>query len=1364
MSNNANIRHSFTEMEGDSDDDSVEVLLTIFPASPKVKKILPNPPPSAHASPPSAFVRPTINSEDSLLDSSLACGTPFSPVSSAATQISPPVGTTPANNTTQKSKFSFRTSAYLQSLAEICHAILWDVRWRVGGPRLERLLQWERGEDLSAVFALARRYLPPVSTRSFSQKQPCQCIFCSEASGGSDKKTGIESTKRQSHGNEDRPNSPRGHSQGDDDGDDEYDRALNLYSRLYFRKGPWFRVDDIFKYYALKQSVDSPLSAATSTNTQETPALASPSKFFVPKSAKKRRLTAASPTRIESRYIDHDFIDKQLHSVSALLQDLKQLYGMGLIRSFDSEEECGKTIGEIQTYGLLKQEEQRIILAKLGGATKSPAGREPLVENKIWKQMCQQQSIMAPQLSSSSNTTVFLPVAKHLDQVLITSWANTMLLRASRVDYLPQGVFKKAIVPIQRRLHDLVKKSLGEIKSSEISLTCLRLREAPLLSLQRCCRLYICATTGPGEMRGDTGINGWKALPGEVDKPCERSSAKAFPAQAVSPPCAPNWHNTMYPGRDFRFKLISCAFREACVPLPVQDDIVQSLSDDELRRTQVFTSVDAFQLWELSVIIRSTVDYLMETNDLTLYDERKRAREREGAVEGAESFHEPPLPGSDVARNVQVTESSPMDFMKVLCPNGRREILLKFTSFITQQEDEVLDTTERVEVEVMALFCGECALKNDCERVLCVIGVIAANLLRLRNKILSNDVQRTAERPWLRHLWWEGCLVYLLWDIVPILEQRGYYQQATMALEVLLFGKELPRNAQCKTIPRTLIGDEHMFLAQAYLSRRARGKAFDRLVIDYLHILRQQRSALPNRDKKPKGKSGNFENFDKTHTPNDLIARLCGDLLQVSAPSGQISFSAARTLARRLKQPLSVSLGGLELYEVSELGHRYANSSSDVPPATKSKISEGAKRAKAVIDCKKYSDWSPATDTAVANAMLADARHAVGGRCSYISFEDREVGNFRSLNVEELALEYYNTGRLPEHQDPNTVRGGWVGWHDEGGRLRTLFRILASFVVLGSDWGCKALALDRVELATIHLTPYQGAPFDLHVGAEQRGPRDISRRGFYERRRKAIDIFLSRLFEMAPEEVAELVHRSILTRWKHAQETGHIDPVLAQDVQQTRTLCAAAAGFGGKMLAALCRCLFFDYRHYSGGLPDLTLIRAIFERDGSCSEESLVDLGAWIGEGFSPDVLAERDGKSAVRMLEDQDEEFLGCSKVGDSGRRNARGSRSAGTRTFGTSVNTATDDMVPMPEALQFQHEGRRIRVECMLVEVKSQNDRLDARQEDWLNILDRHGTVRVCKFGAQKKATSNKSKATPITNDCQEIGTANKTPCMAS
>jgi hypothetical protein len=65
---------------------------------------------------------------------------------------------------------------------------------------------------------------------------------------------------------------------------------------------------------------------------------------------------------------------------------------------------------------------------------------------------------------------------------------------------------------------------------------------------------------------------------------------------------------------------------------------------------------------------------------------------------------------------------------------------------------------------------------------------------------------------------------------------------------------------------------------------------------------------------------------------------------------------------------------------------------------------------------------------------------------------------------------------------------------------------------------------------------------------------------------------------------------------------------------------------------------------------------------------------------------------------------------------------------------NTSALQAKAMPDRLRFEHNGKQVKVECMCVEVKSQNDRLDPRQEDWLNILDKFGNARVCKFEKQK------------------------------
>lgn len=1352
--------------EENSDDDSVQVLLTILPPSPPKKRKLevaarrtpittPNlrTPASTKASmsevPPLSTTTTSTNkkgeverpltclaSDEKDDDARLPATAPITP--------SPPLAASFA-----RPQFSSRSSAYLQSLAEICHAIMWDVRWRVGGSRQERLLKWERGNDLSAVLALAKRYRPPEIPKDRSSKKDCHCFLCkdSHASDGGDCNRQIRCDTGESC-----PTTSLAEDENSEMGTEEEDRdrALNLYARLYSRKGPWFRIDDIFKYYTPKrtsENASSPAMSASSPPNDNTKDRISPSKFFRPKSAKKTSNTTPSPS--ENRYIDESFVEEQLQAVSRVLQDVNHLHSMGLLRFFENEEECGKTIGKVQAHGLLKQEEQRAILSRLGGSKKSQAKHDALDENYIWKQMSQQQSIRAlgkPHAKGANNDVVLLPVGKHVDHALINSWANTLILRASRVDYIPQGVFKKAIVPSQQEVRRLITTYLRPASNQSVSLTCLRLREAPLMSLQRCCRLYLCATSGPGDMRGDTGTNAWKALPGEV--PTEGTRQKMFPSQAVSPPSTPNWHQTVYPGRDFRFKLISCSFQRAHEPLLVDCDEVKSIPEQDLERIQVFDSIPAFEVWEQAVVIRSIVDYLIETNDLTLYNERKEAREQL-----SEEYDNNGESADDANFTRQAIQESPMDFLGVLTQAGRRKIIGKFATMISPNSLALEEDLHReIEGDVAEFLRSEGACRNDYERILSIIAVIATYVLGARNQSAKLcHIHRATQRPWLRHLWWEGCLVYLLWDIVPILERRGFYRIATCALEILLFGKVLPRNVASPLLPQTLVTDHNVFLAQAYLSRRARGKAFDRLVIDYLHMLRREEksSNAPISGKKTKRKRKGEEEDPKASTPNILVAQLSIDLLRATAPDGQISFSAARTLARRLKQPLSATLADLEVYEATELGHRFENAEPD--------FNQDVKEARKTA-AKKYEDWTPKTDFAIANAMLAgDKSNAVGGRCTYVGFEDQDdiptstKHKFAAaLNVEELAMEYYRTGRLPEQhtfESSTALRGGWVGWHDEGGKLRALFRILTSGSVLGSDWGCHGMGtgvLNSIEKATIHLTPYQGAPFDLHVGAEQCSSSNQSRSGFYHRRRELIAQFLGKLSKMTREEVSESVYQSIQARYNYAHDLQLSDPNLARDLQDARTLCAVAAGFGGPMLAAACRCLFFDYRHYSGGLPDLTLFRAIYEQDDKHPDETLVDLGGWIGEAFSPEHQDALESKRAARIFEDQDEEFLGCSKVGDSGRRNTRGGRQGRSMIREMNASKESTD-ITMPERVQFSHQGRHIRVECMLVEVKSQNDRLDSRQEDWLNVLDQYGNVRVCKFGAKKKKGPVTAKAAP-------------------
>ena len=136
---------------------------------------------------------------------------------------------------------------------------------------------------------------------------------------------------------------------------------------------------------------------------------------------------------------------------------------------------------------------------------------------------------------------------------------------------------------------------------------------------------------------------------------------------------------------------------------------------------------------------------------------------------------------------------------------------------------------------------------------------------------------------------------------------------------------------------------------------------------------------------------------------------------------------------------------------------------------------------------KAYIDWLPPIDTAIANA-LASNETLMGRRCSYVGFEDNASSGIdtSSLNVEQLVMEYYASGRLPvaRNDDADLSGGGWSGWHNEGGHVRALFRIICAHPIFGINLGCGSESLsplENLERLTIHLTPYQGSPFDLHV-------------------------------------------------------------------------------------------------------------------------------------------------------------------------------------------------------------------------------------------------------------------------------------------
>ena len=1050
--------------------------------------------------------------------------------------------------TTPEQSYTYRSSAYVQHIAEACNIIMSDARWRTLKQSKETaLFTWEEGDDLSAVKAFISLY---------------------------EEKT-----------NEDM----------EDNVDNEvFERSMNLYSRIYHRKGPWFDVCDLFvRYYAPKAGGEKFLSyQATLRN---------------------------------------------------LFDDIVRLNLMGLIRSFDSEYECGSIAGKMKTSQsgsggvkrgvLLSAEERREVLRMLGGG-KSQQKASTATSNDVLSQMQSQKTLFFAFASSKNQKTSLLPVRKHVDKVLLRKLATKVASLSKSIDgemYTPK---KAEVDTVLKMIESEWNDANSDVapQNRNIFLSTVRLREAPLQTLRRVMRLFLCAGGGPGSMRCD-GANGWRSCLTEAD-----------------------WHKVEYPGLSSRFGLEAYPLKKYFVTVTERSSI-----------TRVFGTSNDFRLFEIGVELRSSIDQAIEAFEIEKMNRRKREKSSTNTDERQPGLH-----------------VSTVDTLNLLTKDGRRN-LVRMVSSLRSNATSELELLEKIENDIHEVISIGDSMNEHESLILCT-SIVSRWLLQL-----GSDRSCLSWRPWLRHLSFDAILTYIALDGVSYMEKRDMYIMASSSLVTILFGIEIQRF--CFDGSDICPSNQSLFIhnyAQYLLPRRNRGKAIERLLIDLTHA---HRKLHRSRSKNP--------------TPLDLssIQAFCRLLLRSTVTNSSIPFSSIRNLARRLKSPLVSTIDGLSNDEMGLLQLRLDNVS----------------RSNEIESRDGYSDWTPKTDVAVANALPNGQDESGNKRCAFVGWEsnDNYPTNTRSLNVEELALEEYNSGRLPCTIDnkcgdnksvPNN--GGWQGWHDEGGHVRQLFRIIFLHSVLENP----------TDDGSIFLTPYQHSPHDLHVGYQLvendgEGNKII---GFYERRKGIVEAFLSKLSQQTNQSLCDIVHDSIRARWDSHEndESRGKDATLLRDVADLRTLSMIAAGLGGVALSNMFRTLAFDYRHYSGGLPDLLLARARY-----CSTNQLVDLGDWIGEAFSKDSIDQENLNRNISMLADRDDDFLGCSKNVDSGHNKFKKRKQ---KIF----------VVPtFPSKLQLEHECESVKCDCMFVEVKSASDRLDARQEDWLNIIDTCADARVCKFFENKK-----------------------------
>eukprot|EP00557_Chaetoceros_sp_GSL56_P006379 CAMPEP_0176502548 /NCGR_PEP_ID=MMETSP0200_2-20121128/14814_1 /TAXON_ID=947934 /ORGANISM="Chaetoceros sp., Strain GSL56" /LENGTH=1028 /DNA_ID=CAMNT_0017901631 /DNA_START=111 /DNA_END=3193 /DNA_ORIENTATION=- len=918
-----------------------------------------------------------------------------------------------SNNTTErndtKGKINDQSSAYVQNLAEISYDILHDSRWRVMN---KQLFQWERGDDMSALIYLSRLFLT--------------------------KEQRFESNIRNDHDDVQVLVVGDDHD-GDDDRDDEiFARCMNLYSRLFYRKGPWFQIQvrlfyrkgpwfqiqDVFIRYYHRDYV----------------------------TRQKHDQASQRQPCSSSNEVGSETFEEFKNSVARCIEDLCRLHKIGLIRTFLSEEECGCVIGESGS-NILTEKDKMNLLCKLG-AKSSKDGmvhssmRNVLhrTENVFLQQMKSQKSIML--FSINQKKQKVLPIKRHVDSIIISNWCLKL------IDFSTANKCNNDDLTDQY-LKTMWQSVASDLKTNINLFTCFRLRERPLETLRRACRLYLCAGDGPGSMRF-TGANAWIPTRETNENAIglrhqeQRTLLKGI-CNLPEPPTSSLWHQVEFHGLKHRMGLSHYNFMDNYSRVPATL-VKVNLNDEKKIRNwiEIFCSHSDFHLWELCAEIRCVVDYLIEWNRIILYADRKlKAKSKDGAIKHT---LKPCIDEQFCLLSVHIRANflrkllihCGFDTIDSSLVEKRVEAAIQHWLHERSSPNEAREEKGAVDV-----------FQTDSERLIVVLSIICHQVLIHRlQKISHDDIESFLKRPWLRHLHPESVLAYIIWDCIDIIERRNLYDLATAMLETILFGFH-DENQNILyfqdyihgTIDRPMISH----FTQLLLSRRVRGKAFERLFIDKKHVSRQQ--------------------FQKTTSNKSKKRKVCNELdtfttqcIHSVTSVASVPFSFIRKFCRRLKMPILRLLGDIWSIEMLELGIRLHETSTHEKAPT---LEE---------------EWTPKTDVSIANALICD-ENKTGKRCSFVSSEESDGAVFtRSLNVEELAMEEYMAGRLPKEKNDAIHKphvGKWTGWHCEGVHVRVLFRLLCHSLLLGNHLNEQHEG--HLEQLTVFLNAFQAAPLDLHV-------------------------------------------------------------------------------------------------------------------------------------------------------------------------------------------------------------------------------------------------------------------------------------------
>ena len=292
--------------------------------------------------------------------------------------------------------------------------------------------------------------------------------------------------------------------------------------------------------------------------------------------------------------------------------------------------------------------------------------------------------------------------------------------------------------------------------------------------------------------------------------------------------------------------------------------------------------------------------------------------------------------------------------------------------------------------------------------------------------------------------------------------------------------------------------------------------------------------------------------------------------------------------------------------------------------------------------------------------------------------------------------------------------GGWVGWHCEGSPIYSLFSLCFWHLLFPrSDVKDTAFGIQFASeiIPNVFVTPYQNAPLDLDSP------------DFYTSRCANIELLLSWLeFTAGPQELILLIGE----RYR-----GHFrENCRGMDWRmKLKSLQAIAVCIGGKALAGIFRNLAIDFKHFSGGLPDLLMIR-VRPKD-NCDGEYQFDYCSWLGCDWES-LTTKKDSPSSPFLL--SGDIFSLSSRLSQKQPTLSAAATSIQEDTiFDEAVeiepiinksiahNICTDEDLVLPSSLS--SDQSLLIFESTFVEVKGPTDRLSYRQIVWLKVLNASG-----------------------------------------